>query len=338
MQDEPQTGRNMMILAGDIGGTNTRLGIFTATRGPNHPLVTRKYPSRAYDGLEEVVRHFMGTYDVVVQRASFGVAGPIKDNRSAITNLSWVIDGDALGRTTGIGDVALLNDLEAMAYAIPNLDAAMLETINPGVPVTECVKALIAPGTGLGEVFLTWCGGRYRSHGSEGGHTEFGPRNALEMALLDYLLQFHEHVSYERVCSGMGLPNLYAFLRDTGRCPEPPGFARRLARAADPTPVIVNAALDDPKNHSICVAALKLFTAILGAEAGNLAMTVSAYSGVYIGGGIPPRIADYIRSERFLAAFQNKGRLRRMIAGIPIYLVTHPDTALMGAACHALGL
>lgn len=328
----------MTILAGDIGGTNTRLGIFTAARGPNRPLVIRKYSSQAYAGLEEIVRLFMGTHDVEVQRASFGVAGPIKDNRSAITNLSWVIDGDAIGRATGIGQVALLNDLEAMAYAIVHLDATMLEAINPGVPLPEGVKALIAPGTGLGEVFLTWCGGRYQPHGSEGGHTEFGPRNALEMDLLNYLLQFHEHVSYERICSGMGLPNLYAFLRDTGRYPEPPGFAQRLARAADPTPVIVNAALNAPHNHPICVAVLELFSAILGAEAGNLAMTVSAYGGMYIGGGIPPRIADYIRSERFLYAFHNKGRLRRMVADIPIYLITQPDTALMGAACHALGL
>jgi glucokinase len=328
----------MMILAGDIGGTNTRLGIFSAKSGPDHPLVTRKYASHAYSGLEEVVRHFMGEHDVVVQRASFGVAGPIKNNRSTITNLSWIIDGDALGRTTGIGHVTLINDLEAMAYAIPNLGATMIETINPGLPVPESIKALIAPGTGLGEVFLTWCGGRYRPHSSEGGHTEFGPRNTLEMALLDYLRQFHKHVSYERVCSGMGLPNLYAFLRDTGRYPEPPSFALRLAQTSDPTPVIVNAALDDPENHLICVAVLELFTAILGAEAGNLAMTVSPYGGMYIGGGIPPRIADYIRSDRFLAAFQNKGRLSQMVADMPIYLVTYPDTALMGAACHAMGL
>jgi glucokinase len=326
------------ILAGDIGGTNTRLGIFSTKNGPNHPLAVRKYPSQAYTGLEAVVRHFMSTHDIGVQRSSFGVAGPIKNNRSAITNLSWVIDGDALGRAAGIGAVTLLNDLEAMAYAIVHLDATMLETINPGVPVPEGVKALIAPGTGLGEAFLTWCDGRYRPHSSEGGHTEFGPRNALQMALLDYLLPLHDHVSYERVCSGMGLPNLYAFLRDTGRYPEPPGFARQLARAVDPTPAIVNAALNDPKNHSICVAVLELFTAILGAEAGNLAMTVSAYGGMYIGGGIPLRIADYIRSALFLAAFQNKGRLCRMIADMPIYLVAHPDTALMGAACHALGL
>jgi glucokinase len=328
----------MIILAGDIGGTNTRLGIFTRKRGPDNPLVTRKYSSQEYRGLEEIVCHFLQEQNVVVERASFGVAGPIKNNCSSITNLSWVIDGDALGRATGIGKVTLINDLEAMAYAIPHLDDTMLETINIGVPAPKCVKALIAPGTGLGEVFLTWRDGRYQPHSSEGGHTEFGPRNPLEMALLDYLLRFHPHVSYERVCSGMGLPNLYYFLRDTKRYSEPPSLVQQLAKTTDATPVIVNAALNDPKQYPICVAVLELFTSILGAQAGNLAMTVSSYGGIYIGGGIPPRIADYIRSNGFLTAFKDKGRLSQMTADMPIYLITHPDTALMGAACHALGV
>ncbi len=326
----------MMILAGDIGGTNIRLGLFTQERGPDAPVAQKKYPSQAYTGLEEIVQSFLNEHQVSVNQASIGVAGPIKKNRASITNLPWIIDGNTLGHATGIKRVALLNDLEAMAYAIPNLDDSMLETINPGVPVKECVKALVAPGTGLGEVFLTWNGTRYQPHSSEGGHTEFGPRNPLEIELLTYMLKRYEHVSYEWVCSGIGIPNLYSFFRETERYPEPVSFANALAKAEDKAKLIVNAGISEPEKHPICVAVLELFTSILGAQAGNLAMTVSSFGGMYLGGGIPPRIANYIRSSRFLEAFQSKGRLKPMIADMPIYLISHPNTALLGAACHAL--
>lgn len=328
----------MMILAGDIGGTNTRLGLFTPERGPDAPIAQKKYRSRAYAGLEEIVRSFLDEHQVSVNRASIGVAGPIKDNKASITNLPWVIDGDNLRDEIGIRQVAMLNDLEAMAHAIPNLDDSMIETVNPGVPAPKCVKALIAPGTGLGEVFLTWDGTRYQPHRSEGGHTEFGPRNTLEIELLSYMLKRYEHVSYEWVCSGIGIPNLYSFFKDTGRYPEPASLTKALAEAEDKTPIIVNAGIQEPEKHPICVAVLELFTSILGAQAGNLAMTVSSFGGMYVGGGIPPRIADYIRSPLFLEAFQSKGRLKPMVADMPIYLITHPNTALMGAACHALGI
>ena len=327
-----------MILAGDIGGTNTRLGLFTPERGPDNPVALKKYQSRAYAGLEEIVRSFLDEHQVSVNQASIGVAGPIKKNQATITNLPWVINGDNLEDESGIDQVSLLNDLEAMAYAIPNLDDSMIETINPGVPVSECVKALIAPGTGLGEVFLTWEGTRYQPHSSEGGHTEFGPRNKLEIELLSYMLERYEHVSYEWVCSGIGIPNLYSFLRDTGRCSEPESLAKALAETEDKTALIVNAGVQEPEKYPICVEVLELFTSILGAQAGNLAMTVSSFGGMYVGGGIPPRITDYIRSPLFLRAFQNKGRLKLMVADMPIYLVTHPNTALFGAACHALGI
>ncbi|WP_147820353.1 glucokinase [Salidesulfovibrio onnuriiensis] len=328
-----------MILAGDIGGTKTRLGIFSADRGPDDPVVRQTYPSQEFAGLEDIVRAFLKKHGLSAERASFGVAGPIKQNRAQITNLPWIIDGDRLQRETGIGRVALLNDLEAMAHAVPHLDESMLVTINQGVPVPECTKALVAPGTGLGEVFLTWDGhGRYRPNSSEGGHTEFGPRTELQMELLAYLLEKYDHVSYERVCAGVGIPNLYAFLRDTGKHPEPEALARDLAEAEDQTPVIVRAGLERPEENPICVAVLELFTEILGAEAGNLALKVSCYGGMYIGGGIPPRMPEYIRSPRFLEAFRAKGRLSPMVADMPIHLVTHRDTALMGAACHALGL
>lgn len=327
-----------MILAGDIGGTNTRIGLFTSKKGPDNPVAQKKYESRSYSGLEEIVQSFLDEHKVSVERASIGVAGPVKKNRASITNLPWVIDGHSLCRKVGIGQVFLLNDLEAMAHAIPNLDESMIETINPGVPVSKCIKALIAPGTGLGEVFLAWNKGRYQPHSSEGGHTEFGPRNKLEIDLLSYMLERYDHVSYEWVCSGIGIPNLYYFFRDTGRYPEPASLAKALDEAEDKTPLIVNAGIHEPEKHPICVAVLELFTSILGAEAGNLAMTVSSFGGMYVGGGIPPRIVDYIRSPLFIESFQDKGRLKSMIEDMPIYLITHPNTALMGAACHALSI
>ncbi|BHH85674.1 glucokinase [Desulforhopalus sp. 52FAK] len=327
-----------MILAGDIGGTNTRLGLFTPERGPDAPVAEQKYRSKEYAGLEEIIISFLSDQQVMVDKASIGVAGPLKKNRASITNLSWVIDGDKLCHETGIANVSLLNDLEAMAYAIPHLDTSMIETINSGVAVSESNKALIAPGTGLGEVFLTWNGTGYQPHSSEGGHTEFGPRNDLQMDLLSYMLKRYDHVSYEWVCSGIGIPNLYSFFKDTGRYPEPPALGRALAEEEDRTPLIVNAALDAPDKHPICVAVLELFTSILGAQAGNLAMTVSSFGGMYVGGGLPPRIGDYIRSPLFLDAFKNKGRLSPMVEDMPIYLITHPNTALLGAASHALGM
>lgn len=200
-----------MILAGDIGGTNTRLGLFTPERGPNAPIAKKKYQSKAFSGLEEIVRSFLNEQQLLadsLDRASIGVAGPVKNNQATITNLPWVIRGDSLVQATGIRQVSLLNDLEAMAYAIPELDESMIKTINRGVHVSKSVKALIAPGTGLGEVFLTWNGTRYQPHSSEGGHTEFGPRNELEIALLSYMLKRQEHVSYEWVCSGIGIEPL----------------------------------------------------------------------------------------------------------------------------------
>lgn len=327
----------MMILAGDIGGTKTRLGLFSREQGPNHPIISKKYSSPDFSGLEHIVRTFIHEYSVNTEQACFGVAGPVKNSQAAITNLSWTINSEILKRQTGIKQILLLNDLQAMAYAVPYLENSMLETINPGIPAEEGTKALVAAGTGLGEVFLTWGGCRYQANSSEGGHTDFGPRTDLEVELLNYMRKSYDHVSYERVCSGIGIPNLYAFLRDTRKYAEPPALARKLALTADQTPVIVDAGLNHPEDNPICAAVLELFTSILGAEAGNLAMKVASYGGIYIGGGIPPKIAEYIHKPLFLEAFKAKGRLTPMIDDIPIYLVTHKDVALMGAACHAIG-
>jgi glucokinase len=284
------------------------------------------------------VREFLDQTDVSVERATFGVAGPVVGGRATITNLSWVIDEAELQLALNLSTVRLLNDLEAIGYGVPFLEPEDLHTLNEGQAVPGGAIAVIAPGTGLGEAFLTWDGTRYRSHATEGGHAGFAPTNDRQVGLLRYLLDRFDHVSYERVCSGMGLPNIYAYLKDSGYAEEPPWLARELAAADDPTPVIVNAALDSKRPCELCVATLNVFVSILGAEAGNLALKVLATGGVYVGGGIPPRILSTLERGPFMESFRSKGRFSDLMSRMPVHVILNPKVALLGAACHGLGL
>ncbi len=325
-----------ILLAGDIGGTKTSLALFSSENGPRSPLAQATFASDIYPSLEALVREFLAQVDVSLDRASFGVAGPVVGGQAEITNLPWVLDEIRLADALALTTVRLLNDLDAVAYALPILEEDDLRTLNEGRPVADGALAIIAPGTGLGEAFLTWDGSRYVPHASEGGHADFAPTNALELRLLQYLLDRFEHVSYERVCSGRGLPNIYAYLRDSGYAEEPPLLAEQLAAAEDPTPIIVKAALDEGAQHELCIATLNNFVSILGAEAGNLALRVVATGGVYLGGGIPPRILPVLANGEFMHAFQTKGRLSELMARIPVYVILNPKAALMGAACYGL--
>ncbi len=325
-----------MLLAGDIGATKTNLAVFSPEAGPRAPLVEATFPSARYPSLEALVREFLARVSLPVDRASFGVAGPVLAGHATITNLPWVMDEKELQAALNLSSVRLLNDLDAIAHGVPFLEPADLYTLNEGQPAPGGAIAVIAPGTGLGEGFLTWDGSRYRAHPSEGGHTDFGPTNLFEMALLRYLQGQFGHVSYERVCSGRGLPNIYAYLKDSGYADEPPWLTEQLAAADDPTPVIVNAALDEERRCELCVATLNAFVSILGAEAGNLTLKVLATGGVYLAGGIPPRILPALEHEQFLEAFRNKGRFSDLLARIPVYVVMNPHVALLGAACHGL--
>ena len=222
----------MKLIAGDIGGTKTILALFTSEDGPEKPLYEDTRPSGSYGSLEAVVREFTDRHGVTdVDRAVFGVAGPVMGERARITNLSWEIDASRLRKEFGLRRVKLINDLQAVAYGIALLRDEDLFTLNRGVADSTGPKAVIAAGTGLGEAYLTWDGRHYIAHASEGGHTEFGPSNALELELLKYLMERFDHVSYERVCSGTGIPNIYSFLKDTGIHDEPGWFAERLAGA-----------------------------------------------------------------------------------------------------------
>jgi glucokinase len=329
-----------MLLAGDIGGTKTNLAIYSPEPPLGAPHVEKTFSSARYRNLESLVREFLSDVDLKVDRAAFGVAGPVVGGRVTTTNLPWEIDEEHLRRVLNLSSVHLLNDLEAIAEAIPLLGMQDLYTLNEGRGIPGGAIALIAPGTGLGEAFLTWDGSRYRAYPSEGGHVGFAPANRLEAELLQYLRNRHQfdHVSYERVCSGLGLPTIYAFLKDQGQPEEPAWLIEQLAAAADRTPVIVNAAVDKKRTCELCVAALNMFVSILGAEAGNLALKVLSTGGVYVGGGIPPRILSVLESGRFMEAFVRKGRMSGLLARVPVKIILNPKAALLGAACRGLEL
>jgi glucokinase len=327
-----------MLLAGDIGGTKTNLAVFSPKDGPRAPLAEVTFPSADYPSLEALVREFLAQVDLKVEQASFGVAGPVAAGRAKITNLPWVMEETQLREALNLSSVRLLNDLAAIAHAVPFLEPADLHTLNVGQPTPGGAIAVIAPGTGLGEAFLTWDGTRYRPHASEGGHADFAPTNSFEVELLRYLHARFQHVSYERVCSGRGLPNIYGYLKDSGYADEPVWLTQQLAAAGDPTPVIVNAALDSERPCELCVATLNAFVSILGAEAGNLALKVLASGGVYLGGGIPPRILPALEQKPFGEAFRHKGRMSDLLARVPVHVILNPKVALLGAACHGLEL
>jgi len=323
-----------MLLAGDIGATKTHLALYSADRG----LVAQRqatFRSAEYPSLEAVASEFLGEARSSIDQAVFGVAGPVLGGQTTATNLPWIVSETILENTLGLPKARLLNDLEATAHGVPHLAPADLFTLNEAPPRSGS-KAVIAPGTGLGEAVLLYQDGRYYVIPSEGGHTDFGPTNLFEIELLRYLMGKFGHVSYERICSGIGLPNIYLYLRENRFAKEPPHVAAALEEAADPTPVIVQKAMDG--ESELCIATLNAFVSILGAEAGNLALKVMASGGVYVGGGIPPKILPKLRDGTFMAAFVNKGRFAEMLAKMPVYVILKPDTALLGAACYGLGL
>lgn len=326
-----------MLLAGDIGGTKTVLAVFSEETGPRRPLVEKTYRSADHDSLETIARSFLAEVQLPVDTAVFGVAGPVIQDRAEITNLPWVMEEGHLAAALGVRTVQLINDLDAIASSVLHLAAEDVCTLIPGQAVPGGAIAVIAPGTGLGEAFMIWDGQRYRTHASEGGHTNFAPIDDLQIGLLRYLMRRFDHVSFERVCSGLGIPNIYAYLRDAAADHEPAWLAERLAAAPDPTPIIVNAGLDAQEPCALCARTIDTFVSILGSEAGNLALKVLATGGVYIGGGIPPRILSHLEDNpSFVSAFRDKGRFEDVLARIPVHVILNPRAALIGAAVRGM--
>jgi glucokinase len=324
------------ILAGDIGGTNTRLALYDPSN-LREPLLMRRYGSGDFESLQAIVQRF---YEEVADalrrnrptRAAFGLAGPVDSRIVKPTNLPWLVDADRLSERVGLQRVTLLNDFAANCLAIPHMSAEDLHPIGGGAPVPDQPIAVLGAGTGLGEGFLIHTGVHYTVIASEGGHADFAPRNALEARLLEHLLQGLPRVSYERVLSGKGLINIYEFFRDSEGMAEA-AAVREEMRKEDPAAVISRHAMagSDP----VCERALELFCTLYGAEAGNLALKVLARGGVYLAGGIAGKIIPRLEEGGFRHGFEHKGRFQAFLQGVPTYVIVHPEPGLMGAAVAA---
>jgi glucokinase len=322
-----------MLLAGDVGGTKSDLAVFDAGTGPREPLARKQFHSAGYPSLEAIVREFLGGIDLSVDRACFGVPGPVVDGHAVTTNLPWTLDEATLARELGLNHVHLLNDLGATAYAIPILGASDLHTLRAGTRAAGGAIAIVAPGTGLGEAFMTWDGHGYVAQPSEGGHVDFAPVTPEQVGLLTFLQGRLDHVSYERVCSGIGIPNIYEYL--AAGIVEVDDVAIELKTAPDRTRAVVETAL--AKRSPLCIATLEMFVSILGSEVGNLALKVLATGGIYLAGGIPRRILPLLEGKAFLDAIQSKGRFSEMLARLPVHVITG-DAALIGVANYGLAL
>ncbi len=318
-----------MILAGDIGGTHTRLAFLEGTADRLQPVQTEVFPSPQFSGLTEIARKFLGEHPQAVHAACFGLPGAVVNGRVETTNLPWVVDARQMAADLSISSVTLINDLFANAHGIALLEESDFVVLNPAVGNSTANRALISAGTGLGEAGLYADGrGGYHPFASEGGHADFAPRTDLEIDLLRYLMGRFEHVSYERVLSGPGLHNIYQFLRESGRGEEPAWLAEQIAQG-DPSAAISKSALEG--TSAICVQALDIFVSVYGAETGNLALKMLATGGMYVGGGIAPKIIRKLSSTTFMKAFTSKGRSSGLLKDVPVRVITNDKTALLGA-------
>ncbi len=325
-------------LAGDIGGTKTLLGIFSGEDGRITLREKKRFPSRDYSGLEEIIQEFLEEADVDLSRgnACFGIAGPCSAGVCRTRNLPWIVDSERISEASGIKNIILINDFEANVYAVPQAKAAELEVLNPGKRDPEGNVAVIGAGTGLGEAFAVYdpISLGLRVFPSEGGHADFGPKNDGEVALWRWLEKKYGHVSCERILSGEGLVNIYGYLASTGRYEIPAYLKESFAGVSDPAAAISKCGLKG--SPDICVKALDMFVSIYGAEAGNLALKILPYGGLYIAGGISAKIVEKLKEPGFIQAFLNKGRSGELLRNIPVAVMMSPELGLIGAAVKAL--
>lgn len=322
-----------LVLAGDIGGTKTHLALFSVRGEKLHAEGLRTYPSKRYSGLVPLLQEFLAGAAPAIDGACFGIAGAVVDGRVKTPNLPWMIDTAELRRALKLDCVTLLNDLEAGAYGIFTLGNDEFCTLNEGIMRQAGNKALIAAGTGLGQAILYDDGHHFRPLASEGGHADFAPRNELEIELLRHLIERFDHVSYERVLSGPGLFNIYRFFKERRGLEEPQWLTERFAASDDNSAVVSKTALAG--EAEICVKSLELFVSLYGAEAGNLALTAKSLRGIYIGGGIAPKILAKLKDGTFMRSFVDKGRYADLLAAMPVQVVLNDQAALRGAAYYA---
>ena len=320
-----------MILAGDIGATNARLAAFETEGNRLQCVVEKVYPSQQHNGLTEIVAAFTKTEGIPVQSACFGVAGPVRGGRSKISNLPWTIDSREVAAQLKLRTVGLINDLEAFAYGIDALESKDFVALSEGSSEAEGNTAVVSAGSGLGEAGLYWDGHRHHPFACEGGHTEFAPKNDVEIALLQYLMKKYEnqHVSYERILSGPGIKNIYEFLRDTSREEEPAWSRDDLAAAPDAPALISQLALT--QKAAICDRTLSIFVSVFGSEAGNCALKFMCTGGIFIT-GIAGKIVSKMQDGTFMESFLSKGRMETLLQEIPVKIVLNDDSGLIGAA------
>jgi len=323
-----------MILAGDIGGTKVHLALYGFEGGRLKVVREQRFAAQEFASLDAVVNAFLadGNTDEIAA-ACFGCPGPVRDGRLKLTNLPWTLDQRDLAKSLGIEHIFLINDLEANGYGIPELAPESIVTLHEGDASAVGHRGLIAAGTGLGEALLIWDGKAHRPIASEGGHCDFAARTDREIALLEYLRRkLHERVSWERVVSGLGIQNIYAFLRDVEKIEEPAWLRERMA-SEDPNAVIGRCAEDG--SSALCFETMQTFAAAYGAETGNIALKVLATGGMVLGGGIAPKILKTLASGSFMQAFLDKGRLSPLLESIPVRVILDESCALLGAAAYA---
>ena len=324
-----------MILAGDVGGTKVALALFDFQGGNLHHMAEERYPAKDYPGLEEIVRQFVAEHkqEGAISAACFGVPGPVRQGMLRLTNLPWTLDSRKLSLDLGIDHVFLINDLEANGYGIPELKADQIFTLSAGDSSTAGNRALISAGTGLGEAILVWNGKRHIPMASEGGHCDFAARNEDDIGLLRHLQKkLGGRVSYERVIAGVGIKTVYDYLRDDQKMDEPKWLRERM-ETEDPNAVIGE--LGESGQSEICAKTLDIVVGAYGAEAGNLALKVLATGGVYVGGGIAPKILKKLQDGTFMKAFTDKGRLSDLLVHAPVRVILESRAALIGAAAFA---
>jgi len=329
----PQDEKPLVVLAGDIGGTNTRLALFSGKTRIPEPILSKTYASRKAPDLESILDDFLQDVAYDISSACFGVAGPVANGVSRITNLPWEISENNLKNRFQWPRVHVINDINAAARAIPLLQHHDLFVLNKGIRLPDSPIGILAPGTGLGMALMILHHNAYLPIPSEGGHMDFAPNSDLQVRLWQHLHENLGHVSIERILSGPGLVTIYSWIKQAGLAPEPPALAQRF-KNEDPAQVISETAITE--NIPICVQALDIFVSVFGAVAGNLALAGFTRGGIYLGGGIVPKILPALENHKFMSAFENKGRFKETMQEIPVTVILHKQPALLGAAAFAL--